>query len=468
MMSPEQLKIFNKILLYIGNPRAVRVDETMEALLDRFIQSGGNIDARLDTNGKALHDATILIYAAHCGNVEAVKMLLAYGAQKNLEDFRHNTALNAVISSKGIEKDLEIVEILLSHVEEQKPGMEQNKDILKINMLTHALQMYSSVASSLEYLTADEEEKRSSYEQAKLNKFNIIKTLLDNGIDVNLTKENMVNEPFGNLPPVFAAVWSNKKESVELLLSYGANIECEGGQIPKKILSSLVDLCPDHTSTNVKTRKSSIEMLKFLLENKIANINAPDSKGQTVLHTANILPYASKKEDCEIMQILLDNGGRIDIADNEGKTPLHIAATQGRVELTKLLAAHKVDNELTNVDLQNEKTGDTALHYAIKYGQIKAVKVLLAFDADINISNNGGVTPLSLASEGTYPEIKDLLLSYNVENTAGLEHSAEDIELPSKIFCEDNTDTKATESFQLDIAHIVDDNVAPIGQVTEE
>lgn len=75
-----------------------------------------------------------------------------------------------------------------------------------------------------------------------------------------------------------------------------------------------------------------------------------------------------------------------------GETPLHRAASFGRIEAAKLLLARGAD-----VDAQ-AKQGETALHLAAVEGNAELAKVLIAAGAQLSLSAEGGVTPLHLAA----------------------------------------------------------------------
>jgi ankyrin repeat protein len=94
----------------------------------------------------------------------------------------------------------------------------------------------------------------------------------------------------------------------------------------------------------------------------------------------------------------LEGGADIHLPDNDGNTPLLLAAKKNRglreVDVVQvLLDAGAV------INLQNNY-GMSPLHFAASDGHLEIVQVLLERGADINVKNNDGDTPLISAAIG--------------------------------------------------------------------
>ncbi|XP_038076845.1 ankyrin repeat and death domain-containing protein 1A-like isoform X2 [Patiria miniata] len=86
------------------------------------------------------------------------------------------------------------------------------------------------------------------------------------------------------------------------------------------------------------------------------------------------------------------------------KTPIHLAAENGRVEATKFLIQVKCNKLARTAD------GSTALHLAAKRGHIEMVHLLLENNLDIDIRNEEGMTPLLFAADEGHANVVELLL----------------------------------------------------------
>jgi len=118
---------------------------------------------------------------------------------------------------------------------------------------------------------------------------------------------------------------------------------------------------------------------------------ARPGKGQSLISFAVGLVWS--KDPIATCQTLADLGAPVDLADDEGATPLHVAAACGYAaghaeEMTRWLMDRGVDVNRTKND------GTTPLHLAIAGAAVGAAKLLLAAGADVDAKTHGGATPL--------------------------------------------------------------------------
>lgn len=92
------------------------------------------------------------------------------------------------------------------------------------------------------------------------------------------------------------------------------------------------------------------------------------------------LHEAVKKGDLDILSLLIENGAEVDIQDNSGSTPLHLASGMGNERILSLLLRHQ---GVKQMDATNAE-GLTPLRLAIRNGHVSIVKMLLDAGADVN------------------------------------------------------------------------------------
>jgi len=153
------------------------------------------------------------------------------------------------------------------------------------------------------------------------------------------------------------------------------------------------------------------------------SFRADNADGKTALH------YASEKGNRETVKKLLTLGANPFLIDNQGRTPLHLAAQHGFDNIIEdLLGAVGQENIKDYLNTKCE-TEWTALHFAVARSNRGMIKQLLTLGANPFLIDNQGRTPLHLAAREGFniiiddlletvepEEIKDYL---NIQNTSG-------------------------------------------------
>jgi ankyrin repeat protein len=120
-----------------------------------------------------------------------------------------------------------------------------------------------------------------------------------------------------------------------------------------------------------------------ILISKGADVNVKDENGWTPLNIAAV------KGRNQIVKLLIEKE-----ADLNSSTPLIAAATDGHMEVIELLIANGADVNAK----ANDQLGGTALHMTANLGHKKIVEFLVAAGADVNAKMLHGMTPLHFAA----------------------------------------------------------------------
>jgi ankyrin repeat protein len=128
-------------------------------------------------------------------------------------------------------------------------------------------------------------------------------------------------------------------------------------------------------------------------------VNVAEEDGRTPLH---ILAY---KGHSEAVKVLLENKADVNAAEKNGRTPLHNAAYKGHDKAVRMLLENKADVNAS------EEDGRTPLHLASCKGRAEAVRLLLENKADVNAAGENGRTALHDASYEGHAEAVRMLLN---------------------------------------------------------
>lgn len=120
-----------------------------------------------------------------------------------------------------------------------------------------------------------------------------------------------------------------------------------------------------------------------------ANSNTDTIKADTI--EQNIFK-AIRSIDYTSINILLSEGMDINTTNQQGNSPLIVAAKVGNLRILNIILSHNPD-----INARNDE-GKTALMIAAETGQSQVVEKLLAHNADPSLKDNNDNTALTLAS----------------------------------------------------------------------
>jgi ankyrin repeat protein len=93
----------------------------------------------------------------------------------------------------------------------------------------------------------------------------------------------------------------------------------------------------DETCLHVASKNGRSNIIDFLSGHNISKIVDEKSLGQTSLH------LATQKSNLECVKSLLNLGADKEVKNNQGKTPLHIAAESGLSKIAELLMGKRAN-----------------------------------------------------------------------------------------------------------------------------
>ena len=308
-------------------------------------------------NKKNEDGETPLLLACKTRQEEVVKELLKYKFDVNVIDFYGNTPLGKALQ---IDNNQNIIFALLTHGV-KKSFIANNYQQLK-PLFTNLFFQYGHTKN---FTDPNETKTLKEYENLLLSR---------------LTSEEFKEEK-GN-PLIFSALLNNQAIADAIVKKYPT----------EEIVSFNEGLTKTLKSANEKLLLSSAfkngnDDLLLLLIDKNPELITSLSEGRN-----SFLHLACSQGNERLVVALLSKGASISQPNETGDTPLHLASKSGNERLIKILfEAYK-----GNINARNN-AGKTPLHLACEKGDEQVISFLLDCGADINATDYGKNTPISLA-----------------------------------------------------------------------
>jgi ankyrin repeat protein len=240
----------------------------------------------------------------------------------------------------------------------------------------------------LHYAMRDDMPGWAESEQKLHDIFHCVRLLLDHGASAEAQNNH------GSTPLHLAAAKA-RQEIVQSLIENSTNIDLRNND--------------GETALHYASRRGQINNIRLILSHN-ADVDALDNGGSTPLHLAIPERYLAIPEaNLEAVQLLLEQGAKINLQNHMGKTALHLASQRGYLSIIQLMLNHDA-----NVDaLDNE--GSTPLHLAISGASLEAIQLLLNHGASITLRNGKGQTALHRASQRGHLDIIQLILNHGAD-----------------------------------------------------
>ena len=177
----------------------------------------------------------------------------------------------------------------------------------------------------------------------------------------------------------------------------------------RDLTTHLIAEYPQHVNARVGLNQSPLAAALYNRHVQVADllhqhgaVLPTGCEGRTLLHAA------SNDGLMDVAQWLLHIGADANAKDNGKKTPLHLAAAHGHLELVRTLLGHSVDANAAATTFLDP----TPLHEASEYGRVDIVRLLIQNGANVNAGVGHRWTPLHLASYKGNAEIVRLLIKH--------------------------------------------------------
>ena len=342
------------------------------------------IEDGIDVNSKGPDGTTALHWAVYNDNLALVQRLIAAGADAAVANEFGSTPLSeaATVGNAAV-----IGALLEAGAPADAPGADGQTPLMVVARSGNV-----AAAETLLEHGANVDARERWREQTALmwaaaqGQPGMVKVLLDHGADVDA--RSYVNDwprqvtgeprrmyrPFGGLTPLLFAAREGCLECARTLVEAGANLNLPD---PKGVTALFLAIDNFHFDT-----------AKYLIEAG-ANPNKWDWWGRTALYSAvdvNTLPHGGRADrrsvdtttSIEIIELLLEAGAWPNVQLKLLPPYRHIGDDRG------------CDNMLV--------TGTTPLLRAAKTFDTAAIELLLEHGADVDLPNDGGVTPVMAAA----------------------------------------------------------------------
>ena len=325
----------------------------------------------VDINGRANGDDTPLIVAAANGQLQMTKDLVSLGA--DIEAQNDISATPLVLASFHGYK--EIVKFLLdSGADVNAVGKEDNWSAL----MSAASNGDVEIAQMLLDAGADKNIENSDGDTAldiakRDGSTKVVELLSDGKVQSSFNKESFRS-----------AVINGDLETLKQFLDDGVDVDT---------LIRYDDA--NSTPLLVASQLGYVNLVELLIDRK-ANLDFINNNGDSPLIMA---AYKGKKW---VVSLLIEAGAKIDIRDRASSaTPLMIASYQNYYDIVDMLIDSKAD--INAVDM----VGWTSLMSAAAAGNLDIIELLIDSAADVNLVNGDGDSALDIAKDKAYDMIKN-------------------------------------------------------------
>ena len=328
---------------------------------------------------------TPLHWAVNAEKIDAALSLITLGADINGMNNFGRTPLHKAI----LKQDNNMIKLLFNHnvdTDTRDHAGNTAYHYIVYNNSTNLLELFKGKGMDLN--AANIYGKTPLHEAVSRDAIEITRALLEQGADVH------IRDNWGRTPLHDAAAYGNMKAVRALIKKNGSfSTRDNGGQTPLHYA--------------VENNKKAVS--RYLL-NIGSDIYAADKNGTT--------PIDMVIEDIATIEWFID-GGIVNLADNKGRYPLHIALEK-KAKFETILALVNKGASLSTKDMK----GEIPLHYSIQYEDYESSKMFIDKGSNIFALNKDGISPLEIASEKEEDILNWFINSQNINSTDNQGNSA--------------------------------------------
>jgi len=356
-----------------------------------------------DINATDLHDERPIHYALRSSDYSIISLLLENNVDLDVSDCVGIQPIHYVVSDDALSK--KFLQIMLDR------GVDVNAADKKGRRPIHCVSTFLSSSDALALLLNSDANVNASDNKRRLAihyvakgskvqvsgasmKMNILKMLLDAGINVN------VSDYHGKTPLDYALAREDT-DILRLLIAAGADTEaCRRS-----------DDITEHQRLLLAALEGRVDELNELIER---GLNIGECSG--FQHGQELIHVAAAEGHSQFIEPLLKQGADIDAVDSKGKKAIHLAVENTHWETVCALVEHGADvNEPVFDRFDSHKEGQRPIHLAAEQGNLDMVNLLFELDANLSRIDENGLEPIHLASRKGHKEVVQSLIEKGVD-----------------------------------------------------
>ena len=402
--------------------------------INQLLQSDAQLDI-IDNKGN-----TALIHAITGRKIECVKKLIAAGADVNIGTA---TPLILSIRSRSFDITTELLKVTAIDVHKNTPLIEaarcgKNTIVQSLLLKGADVNAKNTDGDKAIHLAAERSHKEYKRQQTniEINKENgeltsspktsseflrAVNTCLKGELFSNEVLEGFNPQTIDLDPPEFQ---KPDFHILKMLLAAGAEVGGTDKFTPDLGLQSIMrnyireHLKKIHPRRNLYLSVKKLQLPETIQSYLLFNTLPEKNKNTDISEDVRKLFSHASQGNREMIHNLIRNGIDVNVKNENGMTPLMVAAQNGHLELCEMLIGSGAD-----VNISNSVTGDTSLIYSSETGHTTCVNKLSEFHANLNNQGKNGDTALINAARNGNEDCLTVLIdkgaNLNIQNNNG-------------------------------------------------